>query len=37
MFSVENGLLTPTFKSKRPALKKLFEKEFETMYSNLNK
>jgi len=31
-FSVENGLLTPTFKSKRPALRKEFSAQIEEMY-----
>ncbi|KAF8374412.1 hypothetical protein PRIPAC_80841 [Pristionchus pacificus] len=35
-FSVENGLLTPTLKSKRPKLQARYEKELATMYSNLN-
>ncbi|GMS94618.1 hypothetical protein PENTCL1PPCAC_16793, partial [Pristionchus entomophagus] len=35
LFSVENGLLTPTLKSKRPQLRTRFDKELTTMYSNL--
>ncbi len=31
-FSVENDLLTPTFKIKRPQAKKVFEKEIQAMY-----
>ena len=34
-FSVENGLLTPTFKLKRPALKERFMEDFVEMYSEL--
>lgn len=36
MFSVENGLLTPTLKSKRPMLKAHFKQEIEAMYANLD-
>lgn len=32
-WSVENDLLTPTFKSKRPQLKKFYEKEIAEMYN----
>ncbi|XP_072050798.1 long-chain-fatty-acid--CoA ligase 6-like [Amphiura filiformis] len=32
LFSVENGLLTPTFKLKRPVLKKKFAAEIEALY-----
>ncbi|KAJ8022903.1 Long-chain-fatty-acid--CoA ligase 1 [Holothuria leucospilota] len=32
-FSVDNGLMTPTFKIKRPALKKKFQKEIQDMYA----
>ncbi|VDD95642.1 unnamed protein product [Enterobius vermicularis] len=35
-FSVENGLLTPTLKSKRPELKKRFEAQIERMYAKLD-
>jgi len=31
-FSVENGLLTPTLKSKRPALRKHYQQKFEELY-----
>ncbi|XP_046405345.1 long-chain-fatty-acid--CoA ligase 5 isoform X2 [Ischnura elegans] len=34
-FSVQNGLLTPTLKSKRPQLKKYFKPQLEDMYSKL--
>jgi long-chain acyl-CoA synthetase len=34
-FAVENGLLTPSFKLKRPQLKKKFETEVKHMYSVL--
>ncbi|KFV18073.1 Long-chain-fatty-acid--CoA ligase 5 [Tauraco erythrolophus] len=35
MFSVENGLLTPTLKAKRAELVKLFQKEIEALYSSI--
>lgn len=35
-FSVENGLLTPTLKSKRPQLKARYSKELAAMYSKIN-
>uniref|UniRef100_A0A8B9VYM3 Arachidonate--CoA ligase n=1 Tax=Anas zonorhyncha TaxID=75864 RepID=A0A8B9VYM3_9AVES len=35
LFSVENGLLTPTLKAKRAELVKLFQKEIEDLYSNM--
>lgn len=35
-FSVENGLLTPTLKSKRPELKKRFASLIERMYAKLD-
>ncbi|NWX29288.1 ACSL5 ligase, partial [Notiomystis cincta] len=34
LFSVENGLLTPTLKAKRGDLVKFFQKEIETLYSS---
>jgi long-chain acyl-CoA synthetase len=33
MFSVDNNLLTPTFKIKRNIAKKVFAKEIEEMYN----
>jgi len=36
MFSVENNLLTPTFKAKRNEIGKMFSSEIEQMYSQLN-
>lgn len=33
-FSLENGLLTPTFKNKRPAFEKKFAEELETLYAD---
>ncbi|CAG7734013.1 unnamed protein product [Allacma fusca] len=35
-FSVQNGLLTPTLKSKRPQLKAYFKPQLEDMYSKLD-
>lgn len=32
-FSVENGLLTPTFKSKRPQLRNKYKDVFSQLYS----
>lgn len=32
-FTVENGLITPTFKMKRPEAKKLLAKELEELYA----
>lgn len=34
-WTVENELLTPTFKTKRPSLKKLFAREIAAMYTKL--
>lgn len=34
-FTVENGLLTPTFKVKRPQAKAAFEKEIQAMYQEI--
>ncbi|XP_026089888.1 long-chain-fatty-acid--CoA ligase 6 isoform X2 [Carassius auratus] len=36
MFSVQNGLLTPTLKAKRPELKQYFKTEIEQLYSNIS-
>ncbi|NXE73402.1 ACSL5 ligase, partial [Cochlearius cochlearius] len=35
MFTVENGLLTPTLKTKRAELVKLFQKQIEALYSSM--
>ncbi|KAL8524688.1 hypothetical protein ACS0TY_014333 [Phlomoides rotata] len=35
-FSLDNGLLTPTFKIKRPQAKDFFAKEIENMYQDLS-
>ena len=35
-FSVQNGLLTPTLKTKRPQIKLYFKPQLEDMYSKLN-
>jgi len=35
-FSVQNGLLTPTLKTKRPQLKTYFKPQLEDMYSKLD-
>jgi len=35
-FSVENGLLTPTLKSKRPQLQQYFKPQIDAMYSKLS-
>ncbi|XP_071808946.1 long-chain-fatty-acid--CoA ligase 5-like [Asterias amurensis] len=35
LFSVENNLLTPTMKSKRPCLKKHYAEQIESLYNNL--
>uniref|UniRef100_A0A8C1Q4R3 Arachidonate--CoA ligase n=1 Tax=Cyprinus carpio TaxID=7962 RepID=A0A8C1Q4R3_CYPCA len=36
MFSIQNGLLTPTLKAKRPELKEYFKTEIEQLYSNIS-
>jgi len=36
LFTVEDGLLTPTLKSKRPQLKQRFETQLDAMYRNLD-
>jgi len=36
VFSVQNGLLTPTLKSKRPELRTYFKPQLEDMYSKLD-
>ena len=33
LWSVDNGMLTPTFKTKRPDLKKRYQKEIDAMYA----
>ncbi|KAK3524537.1 hypothetical protein QTP70_029847, partial [Hemibagrus guttatus] len=35
MFSIENGLLTPTLKAKRPELKEYFKMQIEHLYGNI--
>jgi long-chain acyl-CoA synthetase len=34
-FSIENNLLTPKMKTKRPELGKYFEKEIDEMYKDI--
>uniref|UniRef100_A0A8C3KIR2 Arachidonate--CoA ligase n=1 Tax=Calidris pygmaea TaxID=425635 RepID=A0A8C3KIR2_9CHAR len=36
MFSVQNGLLTPTLKAKRPELRDYFKKQIEELYSSIS-
>ncbi len=36
-FSVENGLLTPTFKAKRPQLQERFKQQIEKMYQDIHR
>lgn len=35
-FSVQNGLLTPTLKSKRPEIRNYFKPQLEDLYKNLD-
>jgi len=35
-FSIQNGLLTPTLKSKRPEIRNYFKPQFEDLYKNLD-
>jgi long-chain acyl-CoA synthetase len=35
-FSVENGMLTPSFKLKRPQIKEAFQRELDNMYRALD-
>ncbi|NWH36136.1 ACSL1 ligase, partial [Chloropsis hardwickii] len=34
MFSIDNGLLTPTLKAKRPELRKYFQSQIDELYAN---
>ncbi|XP_028573831.2 long-chain-fatty-acid--CoA ligase 6 isoform X3 [Podarcis muralis] len=36
MFSVQNGLLTPTLKARRPELREFFKKQIEELYSSIS-
>lgn len=36
MFSIDNGLLTPTFKAKRPELKEYFKTQIDQLYSSIS-
>uniref|UniRef100_H3DF83 Long-chain-fatty-acid--CoA ligase n=1 Tax=Tetraodon nigroviridis TaxID=99883 RepID=H3DF83_TETNG len=36
MFSIQNGLLTPTLKAKRPELKEFFKDKIEELYSSVS-
>ncbi|XP_040005724.1 long-chain-fatty-acid--CoA ligase 6 isoform X2 [Xiphias gladius] len=36
MFSIENGLLTPTLKAKRPELKEFFKEKIHQLYSSIS-
>lgn len=36
MFSIENGLLTPTLKARRPELKEFFKKKIDELYSSIS-
>ena len=35
-FSIENGLLTPTLKAKRPELKEFFKAKIDDLYSSIS-
>lgn len=37
LFSVENGMMTPTFKLKRPQAAQAFKEPIESMYAELKK
>ena len=36
LFTIEEGLLTPTMKMKRPAMKEKFREKLDEMYKNLD-
>lgn len=36
MFTIQNGLLTPTLKAKRPELKEFFKDKIEELYSSMS-
>ncbi|MEQ2278279.1 hypothetical protein XENORESO_015485, partial [Xenotaenia resolanae] len=35
LFTIENGLLTPTLKTKRTELKALFQSQLDQLYANI--